>query len=335
MSTIKDVAERANVSIATVSRVLNDNRYVSAELRERVVQAVRDLNYAQNAVARSLRRSQSDTLGIIIPDASNPFFAEITRGAEAACFEQGYLVFFCNTGEDSVKASWYLNTLYQNRVAGLILVSPGDLREDLRRHLDAGDPIVLVDRRLPDVEADTVESDNVGGAQLAIEHLISLGHRRIGLLTSTARISTTQARMAGVQVALKAAGIPFDERLVYAEGNLEPDTGGMGAQFLLAQADPPTAIFAFNDLIALGVLSYAYQRGLRVPDELSVIGFDDIQLAAYAVPPLTTIEQPKYELGRRAAELLIARLAQPDSRPTRETLLTRLVVRATTAPPLR
>src|SRR5688572_26696965 len=179
MSTIKDVADRANVSIATVSRVLNKNRYVSPELRERVQHAIRDLKYEQNVVARNLRRSQSVTLGIIIPDAGNPFFAEITRGVEDVCYERGYICVLCSAGDNAARAASYLSTLYQHRVAGLILVSPGDLREDLRYHIDKGDPLVLVDRALPDVPADMVVSDNYGGGFQAAQHLLELGHRRI------------------------------------------------------------------------------------------------------------------------------------------------------------
>jgi LacI family transcriptional regulator len=331
MSTIKDVADRANVSIATVSRVLNNNRYVSPDLRERVQQAIRDLKYEQNVMARNLRRNQSVTLGVIIPDATNPFFAEVTRGVEDVCFERGFIVILCNTSEDTHRAASYLSTLYQHRVAGIVLVTPGDLREELRYHIDKGDPLVLVDRPLPDVPADMVTSDNYGGGYQAIRHLVELGHRRIGLITGGHHLQTTKERYAGVQAALKAAAIPLEPGLVYEQGDYMARSGYEGLAALMQVPHPPTAVFAFNDLMALGALSYAYDHHIHIPDDLSIIGFDDIQASEFFVPALTTIAQPRYELGRIAAELLIDRILGNDHALTNERLPTYLVKRKTTA----
>lgn len=332
MTTIKDVADYAGVSIATVSRVLNQNRYVSPELNERVRKAIADLQYEQNALARNLRRSESLTLGIIIPDSTNPFFAEVARGIEEVCFEQGYLVILCNTSEDSAKAAAYLSTLRQNRVAGVIIVSPGELQSELRPSLRAKYPIVVADRLLPGLPVDSVISDNDVGARQAMSHLLALGHRRIGIVVGN-HIDTRQtikARLNGVIDMLDTAGVPVDESLIHTDGDYTPEAGYSAAQVLLEQPNPPTAIFAFNDLLGFGVMAYAYQHGIRIPHELSVIGFDDINLAAYIAPGLTTIAQPKYELGRKAAEILLERIHGEGCPPRTLVLPTRLVVRQST-----
>lgn len=332
MATIKDVADQAGVSIATVSRVLNQNRYVSPELNERVRKAIVDLNYEQNALARNLRRSESLTLGIIIPDNSNPYFAEVTRGIEDFCFEHGYLAILCNTTEDRSKAAAYLSTLRQNRVAGVIVVSPGDLQAELRQPLRAGYPIVIADRLLSGVAADTVVSDNFEGAQQAMRHLLELGHERIGIVVGNQYDSrhTIAVRKEGVLAALHDARIPVDNSLFYNDGGYSPETGYIAARMLLERPRPPTAIFAFNDMLAFGVLGYAYQHGIKIPEQLSVVGFDDINLAAYVVPSLTTIAQPKYELGRKVAEIMLERIHGETCPPRTIVLPTHLVVRQST-----
>jgi LacI family transcriptional regulator len=333
MTTIKDVADQAGVSIATVSRVLNQNRYVSPELNERVRQAIADLHYEQNALARNLRRSESLTLGIIIPDSTNPFFAEVARGIEDVCFEQGYLVILCNTSEDPEKAAAYLSSLRQNRVAGVIIVSPGELHTELRQSLRAKYPLVVADRLLPGLPIDSVISDNGVGAEQAVHHLLALGHRRIGVVVGN-HLDTRQtikARLNGVLRTLAEAGLAIDEDLIYTETDYTPEGGYAAACSLLERPNPPTAIFAFNDLLAFGVVSYAYQQGIRIPEHLSVVGFDDINLAAYIAPALTTIAQPKYELGRKAADILLDRIHGELCPPRTLVLPTRLVVRQSTA----
>jgi LacI family transcriptional regulator len=335
MPTIKDVADRANVSIATVSRVLNNTRYVSPELDVRVREAIRSLNYEHNTLARNLRRSESLTLGIVIPDSNNPFFAEITKGVEDTCFEQGYMVMLCNTNESPEKAESYLTTLYQHRVAGIIVVSPDNLKNALKHHLDNGYPIVIVDRPVPGVETDMVVSDNYGGAQEAVQHLLDLGHRRIGFVIGNLERETVNQRWQAVVDTLSAGGIELDERLIYREGDYLAGSGYKAAEKLLKLKNPPTAIFAFNDMMAFGVLSYAYDHNIRVPDKLSVIGFDDIAMSSYSVPSLTTVAQPKYALGQQVADILLKRI-QGDETPVMHVILpTRLVVRQSTASPPR
>jgi len=335
MITIKDVAEKAHVSIATVSRVLNNTRYVSPEIAVRVHQAVEELHYEHNALARNLRRNQSLTLGVIIPDSNNPFFAEVTRGVEDACFDQGYVVVLCNTSESTEKAASYLTTLYQHRAAGIIIVSPGDMTDELQAYLDKGYPIVVVDRPLPRVAADMVVSDNYGGARMAVQHLVELGHKRIAFIINQEPLETVKSRWQGAQDAMSEAGLPIDPDLIYHQGDFLPDSGYKAAHQFLRLSTPPSAIFAFNDLMAFGVLSFAYDRHIRIPEDLSIIGFDDIAISAYAVPSLTTIAQPKYELGQKVAEILLKRIQGDDAPILHLTLPTELIVRKSTAAPAR
>jgi LacI family transcriptional regulator len=333
MPTIKDVAERAHVSIATVSRVVNKTRYVSPDVVRRVQQAIHDLDYQHNALARNLRRSQSLTIGVIIPDSNNPFFAEMTRGIEDTCFEEGYVVVLCNSNEDMSKAASYLTTLYQHRTAGLIVVAPGDMTEPLEDYIQRGYPIVLVDRPLPHLPADMVVSDNYGGAKLAIQYLVSLGHRRIGLITGDHHLETVKSRWCGVEEAMKEAGLPLLPELTYNRGDFLAESGREAAAYFFRLGQPPTAIFALNDLMALGVLSYAYDHHIHIPTQLSVVGFDNIEMTSYAVPGLTTVAQPKYELGQQAATLLLKRI-QGDTAPLQKTTLpTRLILRHSTGRP--
>jgi LacI family transcriptional regulator len=333
MSTIKDVANLAKVSIATVSRVLNNTGPVSPELEQRVLDAVKKLSYQPNKVARSLRRSESHTIGVLIPDSRNPFFAELAKGVEDTCSPEGYTVVLCNTDEQPDKAIHHLNTLYQQRVAGLIVVSPGQIIPQLQKLLDRGYPIVVADRPLPALETDAVVADNYDGARQAMQYLIELGHRHIGLIGSNRSLETVKLRWAGIEDALRMAGIPVEERFIYEQGDFLPPSGYAGAEMLLNQISPPTAILTFNDLMAYGVLHYAQTHGWDIPDRVSVIGFDDILISAYTIPSLSTIAQPKYELGQKAAEILLRRIQKSDD-PIRNIVLpTKLMARASTGPP--
>jgi len=335
MVTIKDVAKLAGVSIATVSRVVNENGYVSPVLEVRVRAAIETLGYQPNILARHLRRSESLTLGMLIPNSANPFFAEMATAVEEVCFGQGFTVALCNTNESSERAIAHFTTLFQHRVAGFIVVATAGLHSYMQQVLDGGYPIVLVDRPLPALATDAVVSDNQAGAEQALRHLIELGHRRIGLILGAFSLETIRSRWAGIVEALTQAGIPIEADLIYDEGNYLAPTGYVGAEVLLNRPNPPTAIFAFNDLMAMGVLNYAYTHGIEIPHQLSVVGFDDITMACYAVPPLTTISQPKYELGKSAAELLLRRIGGEQTAPVYRILPTQLMVRASTAPNLR
>ncbi len=331
MSTIRDVAELADVSIATVSRVLNDSGYVSPELAARVREAIDTLGYQRNAVARNLRRRESLTIGMLIPNSNNPFFAEIARGVEDFYFDKGFMVVLCNTDENPDKEASYFNTLSQQRVAGLIVVSTGQRTPHLQRLLRDGFPIVLVDRPLPDLPTDSVVSDNYGGARQAIQHLIDLRHRRIGLVIGQWYLETIKTRVKGALDTLQAAQIPLDPQLIHDDSSLLPRSGYDAARQLLDLPNPPTAIFAVNDLLAFGVLNHAHERRIMVPEQLSVVGFDDIMMASYSAPGLTTVVQPKYNLGRTVADILLRRIQGNRNPPERHVLPTRLEIRQSTA----
>lgn len=333
MSTITDVAKLARVSISTVSRVLNDSASVRPELRERVLNASEQLDYQPNTLARSLRRNESATIGMLIPDSTNPFFAEIAKGVEAYCYQHGYNAIMCNTAEDADRAEAYLDSLSQQRVAGFIVVTPPKLEQRLRRFCEQGYPLVIVDRFIPELEADSVVSDNYSGARQATHYLVLLGHERIGFISPKSDLEIVKARWAGIKDELATTGLSVDPALVYKQPDNLPHSGYAGARNLLSLRYPPTAIFAFNDLLALGVLHYAHEQGIVVPNDLSVIGFDDIDIAQYAVPSLTTISQPKYELGRKAAEVLLQGIQEGKTGFVHHVLPAELVVRRSTAAP--
>ncbi len=328
---MQDVAERAGVSVSTVSHVINGTRYVSPELTERVRAAMAELHFQPNAVARSLRRKETLTLGMIVPDNANPFFAMLAHAVENACYQRGYSLILTNSGGDVTRELANINVLLGKQVDGLILAAVGLGSRDLQQVLRSA-PVVVVDRNLPGVEVDALLVDNLGGGHQAARHLIELGHRRIGCITGPSTTTPSADRVTGYRAALTEANIPVDETLI-ARGDFQFAGGYAGAQTLLALPEPPTAIFACNDLMAMGAIAAAAERGLRVPADLSIVGFDDSTLAAYTTPALTTIAQPIAEIGQLATEMVIRRSQQPDMARQRRILSTRLVVRQSTCPP--
>ncbi len=326
MATIRDVARQAGVSVTTVSHVVNETRYVSDELRQRVLAAMAKLNYQPNALARSLRRKQTHTLGMILPDSANPFFAEVARSIERASFARGYSTILCNSDGDLDKELVYANVLMEKQVDGIIFVAAGLSTEHIQAILDRQSPVVVVDRDLPDVEVDAVLCDNLGGGYTATQHLIQLGHRRIGCITGPSDVTPSAERVMGYRRALAEHGLPLDETLI-CRGDFQFASGAAAMRYFLSLPEPPTAVFACNDLMAVGAISAATELWRRVPEEIGVVGFDDVALASFSNPPLTTVAQPKHELGELAIELLLARIADRESPPQRRLLPTRLVVR--------
>lgn len=326
MVTISEVAKEANVSRATVSHVINNTRFVSEETRQRVEQAINELGYRPNVLARSLRLGETLTLGLILPDSSNTFFAEIGRSIEIAAFESGYSVILCNSGEDPDKESLYIDILTKKQVDGIILV-PTCIHYDAIRSLKKLQvPIVLMDRELTDLALDTVLVDNLMGGLIATRYLTSLGHRRIGCIAGPSSINPSAQRLLGYQQALKEAGIPFDKSLVRI-GEFSALSGWSRGNDLLSMSKPPTAIFACNDMMAIGLLRAAHEKGIRVPEDLSLIGFDDIEPVSFTIPPLTTIAQPKIEISEKAIKFLIQRINNPQRDPQYEILPVSLVIR--------
>jgi LacI family transcriptional regulator, galactose operon repressor len=333
MATIKEVAERARVSVATVSRVVNNSGYVSADLRERVEEAMYALHYKPSALARSLRRQETHTIGVLVPELNQPFFSTLTFALEKTLFASDYRTLICSSEEDTLKEAAYIDILLRQRVDGVVLVPTGRSAENVNRMLQARIPVVLIDRDLPGLPINRVLTDNHGGAYAGIQHLLGLGHRQIALIGGPPHSQAMQARTEGAAQAFQEAGIEIDPNMVVIDSRYEFDIGYRAAIRLMKYAQPPTAIFALTDVIAVGVLHAAAELGLRLPDDLSVMGFDDIPLAAYVIPELTTVAQPIYEMGQTAVEILMRQLGNANSSLETVTLDTKLVVRKSTAPP--
>ena len=328
---MRDVARQAGVSISTVSHVVNNSRAVSSEARSRVLAAMKELGYKPNALAQNLRRQQTFSIGMIVPDSANPFFAEVARGIEDTSFEQNHSVILCNTDGDVHKQTTHTDLLIKNQVAGILFVAAGistELVDDLQARQV---PLVVVDREVPNVAVDTVLTNHRQGGRQATRHLIELGHRRIACVSGGSDLSPSAERLTGYQMELQDNGIPFDDTLVF-KGDFQYASGYRAARELLSLPEPPTAVFACNDLMAVGVISAATEMGLQVPEDFSVVGFDDVHLASFTNPPLTTIAQPKYEIGVIATEMLLARARDLDAPPRVERLETKLIVRGSTKP---
>ncbi len=329
MTTIKDVASRAGVSFTTVSHVLNGTRFVSADSRLRVVEAIEALKYVPSALARSLKSNKTGTVGMLIPNCSNPYFAEIIRGIEDACFSTNFNVILCNSDDDSEKQRKYIRVLVEKQVDGLIVFSLGrdlQLGDQLKQ---TGMPYVILDREVAGAEADLVEVNHEQGARLATQHLIELGHRRIACITGPLEVASAQQRLEGYRRAMNESGLTINAEWEI-EGGFTSEKSFTSMQQLLNMAPSPSAVFACNDLMAIGALCAINERQLRVPQDISLVGFDDIALAAYMSPPLTTIAQPKHLLGSIAANILLARIAQPELPLRREVLQPNLLLRQST-----
>jgi LacI family transcriptional regulator len=312
MATIRDVARSAGVSTATVSHVLNLTRHVSPITRDRVLRAIAALNYQPNRVARSLRNRKTTTLGVLLPNSANPFFAELLHSIESCCFDLGYSVILGNANDDPKRELFYLDVLLSKQVDGILLVSTGAYKEVLEIVTRRRVPTVMIDRPAAEPRVDTVYIENEQGGRIATEYLLSLGHRAIAVIGDASPPAPTIERMAGYRSALRAAGLAVNEGYIVTS-NYMHEGGYRACQQLLHLPERPTAIFACNDMMAIGALCAIHGVGLRVPQDISVIGFDDISLASYTVPRLTTIAQPLAEIGRIAVEYLLQRLNSPDA----------------------
>jgi LacI family transcriptional regulator len=330
-ATIKDIAKRANVSTATVSYVVNGSRTVSPELVERVQHAVAEFGYAPNAVARSLRQARTRTIGLVIEDNANPFFAEIAKGVEDQAYGRGYSVLLCNSNKEPDREHRYLDLLLTRRVDGLVFFSTTGTAERLGPFVAQGIPVVAFYRDVRDLPVDTIKVDNSLIGYTATQHLIELGHQAIACIQPAMVAGASARRVDGYRRAMQEAGLEVNQRLVTRGDNLL--SGGRRATWeLLHEVDMPfTAIFACNDAMAIGSLAALHEAGLTVPRQVSVVGVDDIQLAAYAQPALTTVAQPKLEAGALAVDFLIERLNGSEAPPRNVVLDTHLVVRDSTA----
>jgi LacI family transcriptional regulator len=332
MATMKQVAERAGVSTSTVSHVINNTRVVSEDVRLRVLAIIDEMRYIPSAVARSLKNDRTHTIGMMVPNNSNPYFAELIQGIEDAAFKVGYNIILCNAYDDPKKQAAYLRVLMQKRIDGLILVASGSDEELAVLLHNQPVPVVLVDREVAGVEADFIEADHETGGYDATRYLLGLGHRDIACVSGPIGLPPSRDRVTGYLRALSEAGVPFQpDYLVHSDFTSEG--GFLAFQQLLLMTKPPTAIFASNDLMAIGGICAASEALVHVPRQLSVIGYDDIALASYSTPPLTTMAQPKYQMGQLITNVLIDRIAGGHLPLRRELLKTSLVERQSTAPP--
>lgn len=301
-----DVARLAGVSSATVSYVVNRGpRAVSPETHQRVVAAIQQLGYHPDAIARSLRTRHTHVIGLIIPDNTNAFFAELARHLEEAAQMHGYSLLLCNSREDVEREGILLASLRDRRVDGVVLV-PSDVHGGSASAELDGIPIVALDRVPPSWEGDAVRADGRAGGVLAANHLLELGHRRIGVIHGPLRLAHARERQEGSLDALRAARIPASD-LVHGEAPFTYEGGQRAAHDLLSRDIRPTALCCANDAIAVGALSAAHALSLRVPQDVSIVGFDDVPVAAYTVPSLTTVTQPYTAMAAAAMELLLGR----------------------------
>ncbi len=307
MPTILDVAQRAGVSTATVSHVINQTRFVSVETIEKVQRAMEDLGYRPNVLARSLRSGHSHTIGLVLPDSSNLFFAEVSRVVEETVFEHGYSVIICNTNGVSARERSYLEILAAKQVDGVILISVGGSGQNVRDLVDPHTPVVVTDREFDSGLADTVLLDNNLGGRLAAHYLVSLGHRRIAVISGPDAVNSSAKRVEGFRQALHESGIELPHEYI-VRGDYRFSSGEQGFNQLYRQPQVPTAVFACNDMMAIGAIKAAHNLGIKVPEQMSVIGFDDIPLAGAILPALTTIAQSHTEMASIAARLLLQRL---------------------------
>jgi LacI family transcriptional regulator len=336
MATIVEVARRADVSIATVSNVIRGTRKVSPKLTERVQIAIRELNYSPNEIARSLKVRQTRMLAMVLPDITNPFFPEIIRGAEDTAFERGYFLMTANTDEQIGRERRIVAALRSYRVDGVLLASAsGTDTTHLKSTIAAGVALVCLDRTVPGVKTDAVLLDNVRGARECVRHMIQKGHRRIAIITGPLDVQTGRERLRGYEEALREADIPAEKGRIL-EGDFRHDSGyRLGRQIVAPengdQSARPTAIFVCNGVMTLGVLKAFEELNIRCPQDIALATFDDLAVDSPFHPHLTTVVQPSYEMGARAAGILIDRI---EGRMTREPTTVRvaptLIIREST-----
>ena len=333
--TMRQIAERARVSIGTVSHVINDTAKVREKLRQRVLEAIRSLGYQPSQLARGLRRNQTSMLVMIIPDVTNPFFPAVVRGVEDVAYSSSLRLVLCNTDNDPRKEISYLNELRAYRPAGWLVIPAAD--SEIAAHLKSpvpGPPVVCLDRQPKGWSGDVVLVANEAGSYSATRHLLRMGHRQLAVITGPLHLANAVERLNGFKRALAEAKVSIEPDYVQ-EARFERNSGYHAAKRLLGMLPRPTAIFACNDLMALGVLLAARELGLHCPEELSIVGFDNLDFAEFTAPALTTVCQPGYQLGTTAARLLLERIAGLKQPPQKVVLPTELKIRNSVAPPSR
>jgi len=303
MVTLKDVAEEASVSIATVSYVVNDTRYVSPELTERVEEAMEKLGYQQNQIARGLKTEKTKTLGLVVSDITTPFFSTLVRGVEDTTIQNDHNLIIGNSDETQRKEDLYIDLLLGKKVDGLIIAPTKKQESKIEDISKTGTPLVFVDREIENISAPKILSENIQGAYKATTHLIKLGHERIGIVLGLKGVGTTKERLEGYKKALTENNIPINEELI-VRGYSSIESGEEAVEKLLSLENPPTAIFSTNNKVNLGSLKAIKKLELSCPGDISLMGFDDSDWASIFEPTLTTIAQDPYKIGMEATELL-------------------------------
>ncbi|EIO5096044.1 substrate-binding domain-containing protein [Vibrio parahaemolyticus] len=309
MATMKDIAKLAGVSTSTVSHVINKTRFVSEEISERVNNAAKELNYyAPSALARSLKVNRTKTIGMLVTTSTNPFFGEVVKGVERSCYHKGYSLILCNTEGDNERMRQSINTLLQKRVDGLILMCSsleGERIDVFERYPDI--PVVVMDWGPMLFTSDKIQDNSLRGGYLAAKYLIDCGHTEIGCITGPLIKHQAQMRYEGYKRAMNEAGLEFNANWII-ESDFECEGGYQAFKKMAERGTLPSSIFVSNDMMAMGVINAANELDIKVPDDLSIIGYDDIHIAKFMSPSLTTIHQPKYRLGQAAVETLVRRL---------------------------
>lgn len=310
MATMKDIARLAQVSTSTVSHVINGSRFVSDEIREKVMRIVVELNYTPSYIARSLKVKATKTIGLLVTATNNPFFSEVMAGVEQYCQKNQYNLIIATTGGDAKRLQQNLQTLIHKQVDGVLLMC-GDSRFQADMELTVSLPLVVMDWWFTELNADKILDNSEHGGYLATKSMVDAGHQKIGIITGNLRKSVAKNRLQGYKKALSEANIVLNPDWI-VESHFDFEGGIVGAQKLLALSDRPTAIFCCSDTIAIGAYQAIQNQGLRIPQDISIMGYDDIELARYLFPSLSTISQPKAELGKLAVETLLQRIQEPN-----------------------
>ncbi|MDH2927071.1 HTH-type transcriptional repressor PurR [Lonepinella koalarum] len=327
MATIKDVAKMAGVSTTTVSHVINNTRHVAQETKQAVMDAIQQLCYSPSAVARSLKINTTKSIGMIVTTSESPYFAEIIQAVESHCYRQGYSLFLCNTQNDAEKIKNHLEMLAKKRVDGILIMCAEYLQESLDLFNNFRElPMVVMEWGIQHSNNDIILDNSFNGGYLAAQHLIENGHQKIGIIAGELSKTTAQTRFQGFEKAIFDAGLTLNPNWIQ-EGFFEPEDGYECMNKILAQAELPTAVFCCNDVMALGAISAITEKGLRVPDDISIIGYDNIHSSRFYAPPLTTIHQSKARLGERALKLLLDRIHHKNNEKETIELYPELIVR--------
>jgi LacI family transcriptional regulator len=331
---MRQIAERAAVSIGTVSHVINETATVRPKLRERVIEAIRSMGYQPSALAQGLRKKRTNMLGMVIPDITNPFFPGMVRGVEDVAYKRSFRVILCNADNDPSKEALYVRELRSYHIAGLLIIPSGgaDIADHLGAYGSASVPVVCIDRVPDGWKGDAVLVANAEGAYLATRHLIQMGHKRLAVIAGPLKLTNAVERLKGFKRALSEARLEIAPEFVQ-EARFDTESGYQVALRLLRMLPRPTAIFACNDLMAFGVLQAARELKLRCPEDLSIAGFDSLEFTKFTDPSLTSVYQPGYQLGATAARLLLQRVDGMRSAPKKVTLPTELKRRNSVAPP--